>query len=83
MRLAFIWFMRWAPGTVLIVIGSANIAAGYVPALKDRIGHAPLALSLGIIVFGCLSVALAFWVTGVEKRYRQFVTSRRANAQGS
>jgi hypothetical protein len=80
MKLAFFWFMRWAPGTLLIVIGVANIVAGYVPALEDRIGHAPLPLSIGMIVFGCLSTALSFWVAGVERRYQQLVASRRSNA---
>jgi hypothetical protein len=80
MKLALVWFMRWAPGTVLVVIGVANIVAGYVPALERRIGHGPLPLSIGVIVFGSLSLALAVWVTSVEKRYRQFIASRRANA---
>jgi hypothetical protein len=80
MKLALVWLMRWVPGTVLVVIGVANIVAGYVPALARRIGHGPFALSIGVIVFGGLSLALTVWVTSVEKRYRQFIASRRANA---
>ncbi|HEY3800622.1 MAG TPA: hypothetical protein VGL58_19895 [Caulobacteraceae bacterium] len=80
MKLALVWFMRWAPGAVLVAIGVASIAAGYVPALEHRIGHGPLPLSIGVIVFGSLSLALAVWITSVEKRYRQFIASRRANA---
>ena len=83
MKLVLVWIMRWVPGALLTVIGVANIVAGYVPALENRIGHAPLALSIGLIVFGCLSMALSFWVAGVENRYRQFVASRRADAEGS
>ena len=77
---AFVWFMRWAPGTVLLVMGVAYIVAHYVPALEDQIGHPPLPLSIGVAVFGSLNVALACWSTSVEKRYRRFIASRRADA---
>jgi hypothetical protein len=83
MKLALILFMRWVPGTVLVVSGIAGVVAGYVPALQDRIGHAPVPLSIGMIVFGSLSLALSFWVASVHRRYRQFVASRQASAQGS
>jgi hypothetical protein len=79
-KLLIFWLGRLVPATILIVIGVAEIIAGYVPALKERIGHAPLPLSIGGIVLGCLSVALSFWIVRVHQRYRKFVASRRAHA---
>jgi hypothetical protein len=80
MKLLIFWLGRWVPATILIVIGVSQIVAGYVPALEERIGRAPLPLSIGAIVLGCLSMALSFWIAQVHKRYRQYVASRRTNA---
>ena len=80
MKLLIFWLGRLVPAAVLIVIGVSQIVAGYVPKLEERIGHAPLPLSIGIIVLGLLSMALSSWIAQVHKRYRQYVASRQADA---
>lgn len=78
MKLALVWFSRFVPASLLIGIGLAQIVAGYVPALKDRSGQAPVPLTVGMIVVGSLSMALSVWVVSVEQRYKRFVASRQA-----
>jgi hypothetical protein len=70
MKLLIFWLGRFVPAAILIGVGGYEIVAG----------HAPLPLSIGAIVLGCLSVALSIWIARVFKRHRQYVTSRRANA---
>jgi hypothetical protein len=78
-----VWFMRVVAPTVFVVVGVANIVAGYVPSLADRMGHAPWPLSVGLIVLGGLGAAHSFWIVRVHQRHRQFMSSRQANAQRS
>jgi hypothetical protein len=75
------WFLRLVsllPCAALILIGVANIVSGYVPWLAARIGHAPIWLSVGIIVFGAVGASPSLWLMRLRLRWTNM---RRAQAQ--
>ncbi|HWA60836.1 MAG TPA: hypothetical protein VG939_05650 [Caulobacteraceae bacterium] len=79
MKVLVLWIGRWVPATLLLVIGIETITARFVPSLDDRTGHAPLPLSIGMIVLGGLSMALSLWVARLRRRYRQYVAAKRVD----
>ena len=68
------------PGAVLVVIGVANLMSSYVPWIATNVGHAPIWLSAGLIVFGVLGVSPYLVVMRLRRRLRNM---GRAHAQGS
>ena len=64
-------------GLILLTIGLANLISDRVPWLMDRMGHAPILLSVFCIVVGTLSLSLALLVNYLRWRLRKM---RRANA---
>jgi hypothetical protein len=70
MKLTIFWLGRWAPAILLIGIGASEIVAG----------RAPLPLSIGAIVLGCLSMATSVWIAQVHRRYRRFLAWRQTHA---
>jgi len=71
--------MYLAPGATLVVLGIAGIISGHAPWLAAKVGHAPIWLSVGMIVFGVLGAAPYLAVMYLRRRLRNLAAMKRTN----